>query len=116
MIVMIIFRSGTVLLAIVMTLLLHGISNYDSSFYDNHHNVLSCHDIWGHDHDNLALHDDYHGCQDVFVVINDNREKPCRHDEYRDECHGVSLVMTNMTNFAIVMNIMVNVVMAFRLS
>ena len=141
MIVMIIFRSGTVLLVIVMTLLLDGISNNDSSFHDNHHNVLSSHDIWGHDHDNLALHDDYHGgCQDGFVVTTmimknpaattnivmnvmafrlscDDRDKLCRHDEYYGRCHGVSIVVTNMTNFAVVMNIMVNVViMAFRLS
>ena len=46
----------------------------------------------------------------------DDRDKLCRHDEYYGRCHGVSIVVTNMTNFAVVMNIMVNVIMAFRLS
>ena len=52
----------------------------------------------------------------AFRLSSDDRDKLCRHDEYYGGYHGVSIIVKNMTNFAVVMNIMVNVVMAFRLS
>ena len=52
----------------------------------------------------------------AFRLSCDDRDKLCSHDEHHGGCQGISIDVMNVTNIAVVMNIMVNVDMAFRLS